>query len=144
MRYLPGTAAFGGVLDLPSPPLAVELAGAVAVVALLALAWRGARHVAPAGHWESLLPVVGFWLLASLGVPVFYPGRTQVVFLLPFLLLLAVPAGRAARALGLGLAAAGLALSALGPVAWVGSPPSAEIDAGAGHPTRASPAEAGW
>ncbi|MCU0308887.1 MAG: glycosyltransferase family 39 protein [Chloroflexi bacterium] len=126
VRYLPGTAAFGGVIDLPSPPLAVELAGAVAVVALLALAWRGAPHVGVLAAGFAL-PVVGFWLLASAGVPVFYPGRTQVVFLLPFLLLLAAPPARAARAIGLGLAAAGLALSALALVAWAGSPPSAEM-----------------
>lgn len=125
VRYLPGTAAFGGVLDLPSPPLAVELAGAVAVVALLALPWRSERHARLLAVGVAL-PVVGFWLLASLGVPVFYPGRTQVVFLLPFLLLLAAPTGRVARALGLGLAAAGLTLSVLALIAWAGTPASAE------------------
>lgn len=126
VRYLPGTAAFGGVFDLPSPPLAVEVAGAVAVAALLSMAWRGGRPVRLLAMGVGL-PVVGFWLLASLGVPVFYPGRTHVVFLLPFLLLLAAPLDRAARMLGLGLAAAGLALSALALVAWAGSPPSAEM-----------------
>ncbi|HNX49006.1 MAG TPA: glycosyltransferase family 39 protein [Thermoanaerobaculaceae bacterium] len=125
LRYLPETAAFGGVLDLPSPPLTVELAGAAMAVALLVLAGRGASHVwllAPG----IVLPVLGFWLLASLGVPVFYPGRTQAAFLLPFLLLLAAAPGRLARVLGLGLATAGLVVSTLALLAWAAAPPSAE------------------
>lgn len=125
LRYLPGTAALGGVVDLPSPPLTVELAGAAIVVVLLVLAGGGARHVRLLGP-GIILPVLGFWLLASLGVPVFYPGRTQAAFLLPFLLLLAAAPGRLARVLGLGLAATGLVLSTLAILAWAGSPPSAE------------------
>ncbi|HPC83042.1 MAG TPA: glycosyltransferase family 39 protein [Thermoanaerobaculaceae bacterium] len=120
-RYLSPVAAFGGVLDLPSPPLAVEVAGAVLTAALLGLALCRPGEVAIPALGVGV-PAAAFAALVLASVPVFYPGRAHVLLLAPFAVLLAAPRGKAARMAAALLVAGGLAVSLRSVAAWAAEP----------------------
>lgn len=124
-RYLSPVAAFGGVLDLPAPPLGVELGGAAIVVVLLVLALRRPTEVVLPAVAVGL-PAAAFAALALAAVPVFYPGRAHVLLLAPFVVLLAASGAGAARAGTALLAAGGLAMSVWSVSAWTSAPEPAE------------------
>ncbi|MGV8041895.1 MAG: hypothetical protein AB2L07_18155 [Thermoanaerobaculaceae bacterium] len=125
-RYLSPVAAFGGVLDLPSPPLGVELGGAAALVVLLALAFRRPTEVLlPAVAVGA--PAAAFAALVLASVPVFYPGRAHVLLLAPFVVLLAASGAGAARAATALLVGGGLAMSGWSVAAWSATPDPAEV-----------------
>lgn len=125
VRYLSPVAAAGEVLDLVSPPLVIELVGALLLLSMLVLAGRkGSRLVPPLA--ATLLPALALGLLVAAGLPVLFPGRAQVLFLTPFLVVLAAADERPGRAMGSALAVSGLALCAVSIAAWSKLPPSPE------------------
>ncbi|MBP7798880.1 MAG: glycosyltransferase family 39 protein [Thermoanaerobaculaceae bacterium] len=124
-RYLSPVAAFGGVLDLPSPPLGVELFGAAVVVALLVLAFRCPTEVVLPAVAVSL-PAAAFATFVLAGLPVFYPGRAHALLLAPFVVLLAAPGTRAARTATALLVVGGFAMSVWSVRAWASAPEPAE------------------
>jgi hypothetical protein len=127
VRLLSPLGGFGAFLDLPSPPEWAEAGAAAVFLALLASACRMWGTA-----WRPLLGVVlpaGILAaLTAMGVAVFYPGRGEALYLMPFLLLLG--AGSARFRL-LRAAAAVLVLSAAGVTTvasprWAQQPPSTE------------------
>jgi hypothetical protein len=127
VRLLSPLGGFEAFLDLPSSPAWAEGGAAALVLALLA---AGSFCSGPARR-----PLIGFLLpagvlaaLAALRVPVFYPGRGEALYLVPFLVLLGAGAVRSRLLRGtaalLALAAAGVTTAAI--VRWAGRPPSPE------------------
>jgi len=127
VRLLSPVGGFAATLDLPSPPWWVEVIGAVVVVWLL-VAGRHRGQVGRRAALAILLPVTVLWFLAALGVPLLYPGRGEVVSLVPFALLLVGAAGgsRAWRAGAAGVCLAALAVTCVAIVGWANRPPSPE------------------
>jgi hypothetical protein len=123
VRLLPPAAPFGNTLDLPSPPLIFQLLAAAACVGLLV-----ASRPAPLPLLLFAVPAAGLAAAAWLGVPVLYPGRSEAVYLLPFLGLVAAAAaaGRARRAMAAFLVAVSAGVTATALVAWQREPPSRE------------------
>jgi hypothetical protein len=123
VRLLPTLAPFGAQVDLPSAPGALQLLAAVLVLALLVPPARAARPWLLFG-----LPALGLAGVAACGVPAFYAGRGEALFLAPFVALLAAGAarGRARTACACALALGGLAMTALALSAWLHEPPRAE------------------
>jgi hypothetical protein len=127
LRLLSPVGGFSLTLDLPSSPWWIETVGALLVLALLA-AGCGAGGAARRTAIAFLGPAAALWVLATLGVPAFYPGRGEVVYLVPFAALLGAGAVRSPGlrtvATAVGLAAVtvtGCAISG-----WVHRPPSPE------------------
>ncbi len=127
VRLLSPLGDFRSALDLPGSPWWVEAAAAALVLALVIVGCR-ARETA----WR---PLIGFLLapaalgtLAALGVPAFYPGRGEAIYLLPFLMLAGAGASRsrAARAAGALLVAGAAAMSVTAIAGWAARPPSGE------------------
>lgn len=124
-RYLSPVAAFGGVLDLPSPPLGVELVGALLLFIPLGLAFRRPAEIAlPAVAFG--VGVAAFAALLLAAVPVFYPGRAHVLLLTSLVLVLASPPAPAARAAVAALASGGLAVAVWAIGTWSAAPPPPE------------------
>jgi hypothetical protein len=127
VRLLSPLGGFETFLDLPSSTAWAE---AAAVALVLALLVAGCRSSGAA--WRLLLgvllPAGALAALAAMGVPAFYPGRGEALYLVPFVLLLGAGAARArllrVAALILVLAAAGV--SAVAIVRWGGRPASPE------------------
>ena len=123
VRLLPLAAPFADRLDLPGVPVGIQIAAGVLCLALLFAAGK-----APRPWLLFALPAVGLGCLAALGVPAFYGGRGEALFLLPFLGLLGSAAGRTAtagKAAGL-LAVAGAVVVMLTVWEWGHRPPSGE------------------
>ncbi|MGE5236310.1 MAG: hypothetical protein ACM3O7_08190 [Acidobacteriota bacterium] len=121
VRLLPPLAPFGHQLDLPSAPPVAQLAAAALCAGLLL---AGPLHRLPVMLW--LIPAFGLSGLALLGVPAFYPGRGEALFLAPFLALLASGAARwrwAAVGVAL-LVASALAVDLLALRSWAAAPES--------------------
>jgi hypothetical protein len=123
VRLLPPLAPFGHHLDLPSAPLAAQLLAALLCVALIAAcrpSWR------PLALW--LVPAFGLTGLAILGVPAFFPGRGEAVFLVPFLGLLGGGAvrRRLATVAAAALVVSGTAAAVVALRDWRDLPPSPE------------------
>ncbi len=93
VRLLSPAGNYGAFLDLPSSPPWAEAAAAAMVVALLA-----AACVSRGTAWRPLLGVLllagALAILTAWGVAVFYPGRGEALYLVPFLLLLGAGAVR--------------------------------------------------
>jgi hypothetical protein len=123
VRLVPTAAAFGGALDLPSAPLAAQLAAAALCLVLLAASRPRFRMAA-----LVVLPAAGLWGLAWAGVPYLFSGRSEAVYLAPLLGMLAGGASRsrAARTCGALLVAAAAGTTAVALDAWWHAPPSAE------------------
>lgn len=127
VRLLSPLGDFRTALDLPGSPWWLEGAAAALVLALLVTSWR-ARPT----PWRTLigflLPPAALGTLAALGVPAFYPGRGEAIYLLPFLMLVAVGASRSrlARVAGALLVAGAAAMSATAVARWAATPPSGE------------------
>ncbi len=123
VRFLSPLAPFGHQVDLPSAPLGVQIVGGLLCGLLLAGASRALRPLA-----LFALPVLGLTTLAIAGLPAFYPGRGEALFLVPFLALLAAGVARHrlwAVAAGVLIAgAAAMTLVAL--LAWHRQPPRGE------------------
>jgi len=81
-RLLPPLAPWGATLEAPVPPAWVQ--GLAAATTLVALPWEASWV-----WWLVAIPTAGLLGGAALGVPVFFPGRGEAVFLGPFLGLLA-------------------------------------------------------
>lgn len=128
LAFLPPGARFGSALDLPSAPLPIVLATALVTLGLgtAALA-RGQREVIRTAVLV-LLPAVALAALAHLGVPAFYPGRGEALYLAPALGLLAAGAARgAAQAVaGALLVSIGAATCGVAVVSWRHTPPRSE------------------
>ncbi|HUK11654.1 MAG TPA: hypothetical protein VLW17_00015 [Thermoanaerobaculaceae bacterium] len=123
VRLLPPAAPFAAQLDLPSTGTIGQVAAAAICVALLLIAARGPRA------WLLLaVPAAGLGGLALLGVPAFYGGRGEALFLVPFLALLASATARLAPArwAAAALVAAGALVSAIALRDWARWPPSGE------------------
>lgn len=127
VRLLSPLGGFGGFLDLPSPAAWAEVAAAVLALGLLAAGWlssASARRLL----LGVVLPAGSLAVLATFGVPAFYPGRGEALYLAPFVILLGVGATRTrlARAAGAALVLAAAATSTVAIVRWAGRPASAE------------------
>lgn len=127
-RLLSPLGGFEGFLDLPSSAVWAEAAAAALVVALLAAGWRGSGGTTRCLLLGVLLPAGALAGLATLGVPAFYPGRGEALYLAPFVFLLGAGATRTrlARAAGAALVFAAVATSTVAIARWAGRPPSAE------------------
>jgi len=93
VRLLSPAGNYGTFLDLPSPPPWAEAAAAALVVVLLAAGWRSwgtARRLL----LGLALAAGALAILTAGGVAVFYPGRGEALYLVPFLLLLGAGAVR--------------------------------------------------
>ena len=125
VRLLSPLGGFASALDLPSSPPWLEIAAALVLAAVAAAGWRaGARRAALA----AALPPAALGTLAALGVPAFYPGRGEVLAIVPLALLAGAAAGRwrpAALAVG-ALAVAGVVTVGRGLADWAATPPSGE------------------
>jgi hypothetical protein len=127
VRLLSPLAGFAGFLDLPSPPIWVEVGAWVLLLVLLAAACRAAGPI----HRPLIgltLPAATLGALATLGVPAFYPGRGEVLYLVPWLVLVGAGARRSRplRALA-AVVALGAAIVAANAIRqWAGRPPSPE------------------
>ncbi len=126
VRLLSPVGGFASALDLPSSPCWLEAAAAVALAAVVIAACRAG------GAWRPAigvaLPSVVLGALAAAGVPAFYPGRGEVLALVP-LALLAGAAGarwRPAALVMLALTCAAAVTAARAQVAWAQAGPSGE------------------
>jgi len=123
VRLLPPVAPFDRALDLPGATPAAALAAALACLVLLVVARPRPVPAALVG-----VPLVALAVLPWLGVPVFYPGRAEALFLAPLLAALAAgvvgwrPGFIPAAALVIG----GLAVSTAALVAWARQGPRPE------------------
>jgi hypothetical protein len=123
VRLLATVAPFGNHTNLPSVPLAAQIvAGIMCLVLLLASA------SSPRGWLLLLPPAAGLTGLTFLGLPAFYGGRGEALFLVPFLALLASAAvkTRALRMVAALLVAGGATVSAVALRDWQQRPPSGE------------------
>jgi 4-amino-4-deoxy-L-arabinose transferase-like glycosyltransferase len=126
VRLLSPLGAYASALDLPSSPWWLEAAagmtlGAVVIAGCRARgAWRTAIGAA--------LPPVMLGTLAAAGVSAFYPGRGEVLALVPLALVGGAAAARSRpAALGvLALTCGAAVTSARALVAWATAPPSGE------------------
>lgn len=128
LAFLPPGARFGSALDLPSAPLPIVLATALVTLGLAAAALaRGQREVIRTAAL-ALLPAAALAALAHLGLPAFYPGRGEALYLAPALGLLAAGAARgAAQAVaGALLVSIGAATCGAALVSWRHTPPRPE------------------
>ncbi len=127
LRLLSPVGQFAATLDMPSPPWWIEATGALLVVALFVTGCRreGRPHRAMVGF---ALPAAALWCLAAVGVPVLYPGRGEVVYLVPLVLLLAVGAAhvQASRAVATAVCLAAVAVTSVSIVGWARRPPTPE------------------
>ncbi len=131
VRLLPPIAPFADHLDLPSAPGFVQaLAAAVCVWLLVALARapRAGTSSPLAAVILAGLPAMGLGALAWAGAPYLFPGRSEALYLAPFLGLLAAGAVRslAPRLGGALLVAGAAATTGVALVAWGEAPPSDE------------------
>lgn len=106
-RLLPPIADWSLTLEAPQPPVFLQaLIGA-------GVGWLLVHHGRSSLWWLFLLPSAFFWVASALGLPLFFPGRGEVLLLPAFFLLLD-------RALAQRrLLAAGLLLASLGASLWV-------------------------
>jgi len=131
VRLLPPVAPFAAHLDLPSAPaLAQALAAALCIWLLIAVgrAQRaGASSPLPAAVLTAV-PAIGLGVLAWAGAPYLFPGRSEALYLAPFVGLLAAGAARsrAHRIGGVLLVAGAAASTGVALVAWGEAPPSDE------------------
>jgi hypothetical protein len=123
IRLLPPAAAFGDSLDLPSAPLAAQIVAALLCL-MLVLRARGVARPAVL----TATPALGLALVAWAGVPYLFPGRSEALYLAPFLGVVAAAAWRSrwTRAAGALLIAAGAATTAAALAAWAAAPPTTE------------------
>lgn len=123
-RLLPPLSPFDATLDIPSSPLALQFIAAVACLTLLALGLRAHNALLLAA-----VPALGLPLLAELGLPAFYPGRAEALFLAPALGAMAAGSmrSRIAGILGAVLAVAGLINVVAGCLRWASAGPSGEM-----------------
>lgn len=133
VRLLPPLAPFGRTVDLPT---FTALPSAAAAVCFLTLA-LGTRAPLPTLAMAAF-PAVALPVLAALGMPAFYPGRAEALFLAPAL---AIAAGGARRFRAAGLVAAALVAaaavaSAAALLRWRQAPPSGEETVAAAVATR--------
>jgi hypothetical protein len=125
VRLLSPLGGFASALDLPSSPPWLEIGAALALAAVAAAGWRAGARRAAIG---AALPPVALGALAALGVPAFYPGRGEVLAIVPLALLAGAAAGRwrpAALAV-LALALGGAVTSGRALAAWAAAPPGGE------------------
>jgi hypothetical protein len=127
VRLLSPLAGFAGFLDLPSPPIWVEVGAWPLLLVLLAAGCRAARPI-PRPLIGLVLPAATLGALATLGVPAFYPGRGEVLYLVPWLVLVGAGAcrSRPLRALAAAVALGAAAVTVTAIRLWAGQPPSAE------------------
>jgi len=127
VRLLSPLGDFRTALDLPGSPWWIEGAAAALLLALLVAAAR-ARPAPWRPLIGSLLPPAALGTLAALGVPAFYPGRGEALYLVPFLMLVGAGATRSrpARVAGALLVAGAAAMSATAVARWAATPPSSE------------------
>jgi hypothetical protein len=126
VRLLSPLGAYATALDLPSSPWWLEAAAGIALAAVVVAgcragdAWRTAIGAA--------LPPVMLGALAAAGVPAFYPGRGEVLALVPLALLAGAAAARSrpAALAVLALTCGATVTSARAQVAWATAPPSGE------------------
>lgn len=83
VRLVPPGAPLDSAADLPGAAPLFQIFGIGALAALLARA-RSSMHWMLAG-----LPALGLWLAALATIPVFYPGRTEAIYLVPVAFLVA-------------------------------------------------------
>jgi hypothetical protein len=127
LRLLSPVGRFGLTLDLPSPPWWVEVSGAAIVLLLVVSGIRTERRPRPTTA-AFLLAVVALALVAALCVPVFYPGRGEALYLVPFVVLLGAGAARsrALRTAAVAATVAAIAVTTTAIVGWARRPPSPE------------------
>jgi len=123
VRLLAPLSPFGSTLDMPSPPLALQLVAAAACVSLLFFGRRA--HVAVL---IAAVPAFGLPLLAEMGLPAFYPGRAEAFYLIPVLGVMGIGAVRSrfTGILAATLALGGAANVVAGCVRWVSAGPLPE------------------
>jgi hypothetical protein len=88
LRFLSPAADLGLAADLPDVRWQLEAPAAVLMLLLLAVA---AARLRPVLRFAIgfLVPAAGLAILAWLGLPAFYPGRGEALYLLPAVLLVA-------------------------------------------------------
>lgn len=116
-------APFGDFLDLPTAPLPAQILAVLGLVALLASAPRRPQAWLLAGLCAVTLPVA-----AGAGLPVYYPGRGEALWLAPLLGLAAAGAvgSTSRRLVAAALALAALIASTVAIVEWGRTPPRRE------------------
>jgi hypothetical protein len=126
LRMLSPLADFATALDLPSSTGVLEVAAAMALIVLVVAGCltRGAFRFAIG----FILPTAALGALAALGVPAFYPGRGEVLAMVPLLALVGAAAGsrRPAALAGLALVCAGAVTVARAEAAWAHAPARGE------------------
>ena len=123
VRLLPPVAPFASQVDLPGVWIGGQIAAGALCLALLAVSASTLRM------WLLLLlPSVGLASLSALGVPAFYGGRGEALYLLAFLAIAAsaATATRATRAAAAVLVAGGAVVSLMAIRDWTRRPPSGE------------------
>jgi hypothetical protein len=127
VRLLSPLARFAGFLDLPSPPIWVEVGAWVLLLVLLAAACRAAGPIRRP-LIGLVLPAATLGGLATLGVPAFYPGRGEVLYLVPWVVLIGAGACRfrALRTLAAVVALGAAIVTANAIRQWADRPPSPE------------------
>jgi len=122
VRMLSPGAAFATAVDVPSSPAWLEALAALALVALVAAGSRA--RGSPRFALGLALPVVILGVLAFLGVPAFYPGRGEVLAIVPLAALAGVTAGshRFGALAGAALVAVGATTVGRAEVAWAATP----------------------
>jgi 4-amino-4-deoxy-L-arabinose transferase-like glycosyltransferase len=127
LRLLSPVGGFSLTLDLPSSPWWIEVPGVLLVLFLLA---AGFRAGAASGRTAValLVPAVALWVLATLGVPAFYPGRGEALYVVPFAALLGAGAARswALRGVATTVGLAALVVTGTAIAEWAHRPPSPE------------------
>ena len=126
VRMFSPLAGFATALDLPSSPVVLEAAAGAALMLLVVTGsrTRGALRLAIG----FVLPPVALGVLAALGVPAFYPGRGEVLGIVPLLALAGAAVGsrRPATLAALALVCAGAATVARAETAWARAPVRSE------------------
>ncbi len=122
VRFLSPAAAFASAVDLPSSPAMAEALAAV-VLAALVVTGCGTRAAARLALGVAL-PTAGLGVLAFLWIPAFYPGRGEVLAMVPLFILAGTAAGsrRAGALAGAALVCAGVVTVARAERAWARSP----------------------
>jgi len=119
-RLLPPLAPWGATLEAPVPPVWAQ--GLAAAATLAATPWQASWV-----WWLVVVPVATLVGGAALGVPLFFPGRGEAVFLGAFLGLLGRGAEGWRKLLLLLLAAFGVAGSLWIVAAWRAAGPRPEV-----------------